>query len=98
MENLTRAQAIILAKAIATSWDELPDVEEQEFGEKSEAKANQTIAAALEDDDVIAAGIKLSEEQLSDVRGQFHVYLEDASSWGDISRMEAELAELFAAE
>ena len=98
MEGLDKQQATVVAKAIAVAWDELPDAGEQEFGEKSEAKANQALAIALSSPEVIDAGIRLEDDQRDDLRGQFHVFLEDASSWGDISRMEDGLAELFAAD
>jgi|GEM_PF-2871677 len=98
MEDLTKEQAALIAKAIATSWDALPPTEEQEFGPKTEAKAESALAQALESAEVTDAGVSLGEEQRADLLGQFKVYLDSADGWGDVTRMEAELAELFAAD
>jgi hypothetical protein len=98
MENMTKVQAIIFAKAISDAWDELPDAEELEFGPATEKKARAAINLALEAAEVKDVGIKPNADELEDLAGQFLVYLESADNIADLSRMEDELAELFAAD
>ncbi len=98
MENLTAIQAQILAKAISEEWDNLPSSEEVEYGPNTEKKANAAILNALQSAEVVDAGIKLNGDALTDLIGQFQVYLESAENLADLTRMEDELAALFAAE
>jgi len=97
MFQLDENKAAVLAKAIAEAWDELPGNDETELGPLNEAKAETAMKNALEKPEAKDAGIKLDEEQAADLLGQFKVYLDSAEDWGDASRMEEELASLFAA-
>ncbi len=98
MENLTDIQADILAKAVAEAWDDLPDAGEVEYGPATERKAREAVLAALKKPEVIDIGIKPNEEETEDLVGQFQVYLDSAENLVDLTRMQAELAELFSAE
>jgi hypothetical protein len=98
MENLNRAQGIILAKAIAESWDESPPSEEEQFGPQTEAKAERAFASALAKPEVVDAKIVLGDEARADLLGQFKVYLESMENLADLTRMEEELAVLLSAD
>jgi hypothetical protein len=98
MENLTAAQAQILAKAISGAWDELPVSVEIEYGPETEKKAKTAVLNALQNTDVIDIGIKLNEDQVADMVGQFQVYLESLENITDLTRMEDELTVLLTVE
>jgi len=90
-------KSAILAKAISEAWDELPGNDETELGPLNEAKAEAAFRAALSKPEVTEAGIKMDDEQSSELLGRFKVYLDSAEDWGDVSRMNEELASLFSA-
>jgi len=98
MENLTNVQAAILAKAIANAWDDLPVSVEIEYGPDTEKKAEDAVHVAVQSAEVIDLGIKLEEDQVADLVGQFQVFLESEENIADLTHMEDELAELFSAE
>jgi hypothetical protein len=98
MENLTALQAQILAKAIASAWDDLPVSVEIEYGPETEKKAKAAVLNALESAEVVDVGIKMNEEQVSDLVGQFQVYLESLENITDLTRMEDELTILLTVE
>ena len=98
MENLTAIQAQTLAKAISSAWDELPVSVEIEYGPETEKKAKAAVLNALENTDVVDIGIKLNEEQVADLVGQFQIYLESLENITDLTRMEDELIVLLTVE